>query len=83
MREDGQINKASPAADNCCASRQSVQSLLKEHADRLRRQAGYMHQEADRIEQLASCAIGLPSGAEEALYRMVIEGIRRPAPGLF
>lgn len=66
-----------------CASRQSAQSLLSEHADRLRRDAGRLHQQADSIEQLARCASAMTGLAEDALWRLAIDAISRATPRPF
>lgn len=78
MKEDNYDNK--PMAADCCASRALAHQVLRDHADRLRREAGRLHQEADSIEQLAHHATGIQGKAEEALYRLVIDGIMRSAP---
>lgn len=74
----------SPAAafgsNNTCAARQSAHQVLRDHADRLRRDAGRMHQEADRLEQLAGYATGIQGQAEEALWRLAINGISNATP---
>jgi hypothetical protein len=71
---EGKTSPAPTSSDNC-AARQSAHSLLQQHAENLRRQAGQLHQQADRVEDLARWASGMPGNAEEALWRMAVESI--------
>lgn len=82
MRENEAMAKINTAAD-CCAARQSASSVLLERADRLRRQAGELHNEANRIEQLGRYAGSLTGQAEEAMWALAINYIDRSAPRAF
>jgi hypothetical protein len=64
-------NQIGKSAD-CCAQRESAQSVLRGRADRLRRQAGELHNEANRLERLANASAGLQGEAEEALWALAI-----------
>jgi hypothetical protein len=83
MRENEAMAKNISDGANTCAARQSAASVLLERADRLRRQAGELHQEADRFEQLGRWAQNLQGHAEDALWRLAINAISASAPRLF
>lgn len=67
---------------NTCASRQSASAVLLSRADNLRRHAGELHREADRLEALGREAQCLQGHAEDALYALAINHIDRSAPRL-
>ena len=51
---------------NCCATRESVETVLRQKARRL-------HDQASNLEKLADQAAHMHGGAEEALWSLVVQ----------
>jgi hypothetical protein len=78
------------AGANSCAQREAAHSVLKREAQRLREQSEHwhheafrLHQEAERLEALASVTAVLTGPAEEALWRIAVDSINRGIPRAF
>lgn len=75
------------AGANACAQREAAHTVLKREVKRLRDLSGHWHQEAHRLheeafrlEALASATAVLTGPAEEALWRIAIDSINRGIP---
>lgn len=60
-------------ASDCCAQRESAQSVLRNRATHMRDYAMQLLEDAKRIEQLANFTAGISGLPEEALYRLAMD----------